>query len=202
MVLDGIIILILLIAMIVGYRAGLAKVVSHLGSWLISLVLALAFSGPLKFYLVNKTEIDDDFRIKFVQALSDNSQENVPSLIQDQLTQAKVATATQLTQIAMSIFAFLIIFVGVKLIATAFKYLFSKKHAKGIIGFTDGILGMALGLVTGAIIVIALMAFVVPFAMGTYEGFTNFFDSISEGSVLMKYFYDYNLILLIIKALN
>lgn len=206
MILDGIILLILIIAFVIGYRSGLANTVSHLGGWLLSAILAIVFSGPLKSYLFENTKIDDNFHEKFVLSLNKDNIQSVPSLFSDQLTQAKMRlveqTSTQLTDMAMGIFSFVIIFVGVKLIAVAFKYLFSKKHSKGIIKFTDGLLGAALGLVIGVIVVIALMAFAVPFAMGTYDGFTEFFKNISEGSILITYFYDYNILLLILKALG
>lgn len=207
MILDGLIILIILIAAVVGYKCGLASTIAKLGSWLAAVVLAFAFSGPLKKFLAEKTQIDDDFHEKFVTQLSGNksadSLDAVPGLFQDQFTQAKTnfvnATASNLTDIVMAVFAFVIILVGVKLIAIAFNYLFSKKHSKGIVGFTDGMLGLAAGLVTGIIIVLALMAFAVPFAVSSSSDFAELFASASKDGVISPYFYDYNLFLLFIK---
>lgn len=68
-----------------------------------------------------------------------------------------------------------------------------------MIGFADGTLGLFMGLIIGIIVVIALMAFAVPFAMTSSDEFAKLFAQASEGSIIAKYFYDYNLILLFIK---
>ncbi len=208
MVLDIIIVAIIIVSAVVGYRCGLASMISHLGSWLVAVVLAFIFCSPLRTLLCENTKIDDDFYHKFVVKLggenSGQSMNTVPDLFQDQISSARshfvTSTATQLTDIVMAIFAFLIILVGVKLIAFAFKHLFSKQHNEGVVGFADGVIGMVMGFVIGIIVVIALMALVVPFAMSSSESFAEFFKSASENAILLPYFYDYNLILLFIKG--
>lgn len=204
MILDGILILILLVACIVGYKCGLAATISRLGSWLAAAVLAFIFSGTLKKYLCDNTEIDENFFQKFVLKLSGKNEDmsSVPGIFQDQVADARNhfvnATAQNMTEVVMGVFAFLIILVGVKLISIAFTYIFSKKHSKGVIGFADGMLGMFMGLIIGIIIVISLMAFAVPFAMTSSDQFADLFAKASEGSMIAKYFYDYNLIIMFI----
>lgn len=208
MILDGIIILIILLACIIGHKCGLAAGLSRLGSWLVAVALAFTFSRPLKTYLCDNTMFDEGFYAKFVAKLSGDSKADsmdaLPGLFQDQITDAKLrfvnATATQLTDIVMAIFAFLIILIGVKLLALAFAFIFSKKHNKGVIGFADGVLGTFMGFLIGVIIVITLMAFAVPFALTSSDQFATLFETASQGSYIAKYFYDYNLILIFIKS--
>lgn len=201
MILDIIIIGVIIIAGIVGYKCGLASMLSRLGGWLASIVLAFILCTPLRMFLCENTHIDEKFYYRFSEKLGGDgsSMQNVPDLFKDQVTEAQShfvnATATKLTEIVMAIFAFLIIVIVVKLIAFAFKHLFSKKHNDGFIGFTDGLVGLVMGLVIGVILVITLMAFAVPFAMSSSDAFAEYFQTASEGSLLSPFFYDYNLIL-------
>lgn len=207
MILDIIIGLVVLVSCIVGYKCGLASMLSHLGSWLVATVLAFILCSPLKIYLCQSTGIDEYFYAKFAQRLTPQSSGRlgpIPDLFKDEIASARShfvnATATQLTDIVMAIFAFLIILIGVKLIAFAFGALFSKKHNRGFIGFTDGLIGLFLGFIVGLILVVTLMAMAVPFAMSSFDGFAKYYEIASKDAIIAPYFYDYNLILVFIKS--
>lgn len=99
---------------------------------------------------------------------ADGILQGIPRVLSDYFSDAVSVIGTNtvdnLVSIIFSIVALLIIIVVIKLIFFIIILLFSKKKRKGIIGFSDGILGVVFGAARGALLICILLAFFLPLA--------------------------------------
>lgn len=92
--------------------------------------------------------------------------QGIPRILSDYFSDAASVigsnTVDNLTSIIITIIALLLIILVIKLIFYFILLIFSKKKRKGIIGFSDGILGAVFGAVKGSLLICILLAFILP----------------------------------------
>ncbi len=209
MVLDIFVVIVIIVAAVLGYRQGFAKTLSHFGGWLISILMGILFFDNVRDLLVEHTDLDEFFYKNIYTSLAQKSAETVndtmPSLIRDSANAAgnsvASASAMGLTTIIMSIFAFLVIVLGIKIITWVFMHIFSKKHRKGMVGGIDGVLGIFMGIIKGVLIVVLVFALVVPLLNSAFPDFAKFFQESYKSAIIAPYFYDYNALLELMKKI-
>lgn len=192
--LDGIIGLIVLIAMIIGIAKGIGDGVLKLIGLAGGIGLGIMYSGRVSEFIAG-TGIRTTLYNHIFELLSPGAEEyageaangsgeavsemlgqgtdpyagSLPrilgGLITDLADQTTDVAADRLTTIATSILGFILIMIGVWLVMFIIRLLFKTlKKESYIIGFADRLLGMVLGLVRGLILACIFMAALIPVA--------------------------------------
>lgn len=209
---DGIIAIIVIFAMVQGYRHGFVQTFLHTVGWILAVVLGFVWYPNVIDFLKNKTDFYDAIHGRIAERISegtgntaDTAMSGIPEVIRSLLDKA-VDSATSaiansmsdsLTNLIFNLIGFLAVALIIKLILLSLTFLFSKDKNKGIIGGIDGFLGLFAGVVRGAILVYILLALMVPITSLTGSHFL--MDHL-DGSVLGSYLYDNNLILQVVKG--
>ena len=210
MIFDVILIAILALTMVFGFRSGIVYTFIHTIGWALSIVLAFVWSPKLQDFLIEKTSLKNSiyeaFLAKFSQSLAfrDESIENLPAIfkkiIENAHSSMTASLAETMSDILFVTLCFVIVVLTVKILLWLITELFSKKKTDGITGFTDGILGLAAGLIHGVFIVFFFFAF-----LTVINGFlspelsTKIAEALSA-SAFAKDFYDNNLLLLVVRS--
>lgn len=149
MVLDIIIILIILLCIIMGYKKGLIEVAFRLISFLLAIILSLMLYVPVSNYIIENTTIDD--QIKEVIANNINPEEveieenenkeedqttnEIPEIITNYINQTLTETAdaakdniteivaTNLSITAVKIITLILLFIVIRIILTVVKFI-------------------------------------------------------------------------------
>ncbi|MBQ3114647.1 MAG: CvpA family protein [Clostridia bacterium] len=189
---DLLVILIVVIAAILGYKKGLVHSVFNFGHHIVSLVAAILFYPVVTDWLSTTTLQQKIYELVSGKIGNGADVSQLPSFMQEAVksgTQAMTdATATMLTQVFLTIIAVLIVFVGVKIILWIVS-LFVKTVTKlPIIKGVNKIGGFFFGILSGIIIAYVALAIVSMFPGSTIYSY------VQLGS-LSKNMLDNNLIL-------
>ena len=176
MVIDFIAAAILIICIINGERRGVIESFASAFGWLFSLFFALFYSPTLADFLNEKanlsTTISDAVlgRIKDMIAngstLPESAADHLPSVVSQAmanstdsaLEQAARPVADNLAGIFVSIVAFFLILVVVKLLIRLLERLIRGFHKAKKVGAVDGILGMLFGILKGGVLIYILIS--------------------------------------------
>lgn len=211
MIFDVIIGAVVVASMVLGFRTGLIHTFIHTMGWIISLLLAFAFSPKFEVFLLENTNIYSSIEQGLSTRLTEGAAakaatlENLPNILFDAANEAAnnlaLSFADSLAHALFSIICFLVVIVGIKLFLWLFTSTFSKKNAGGFTGFVDGSLGMAIGFLRGLILAFILLALIMPY-MGicSSETYAYIISTLKESS-FTGILYDNNLLLLIIQDL-
>jgi len=210
MVLDILIALILISAMVLGYRAGFVWTFFHMVGWLTSIVLAFLWTPTVRAYLFENTGLYDAFHrtisARFASASSiEHMSADFPRLlsatIDNILNQTTYAASTAITDLLFNIVSFLIVLFAIKLVFFVIILLFSKKNTskRSIFGVVDGLLGLILGFVKGVLLVFVLLAVMIP-VVGFFDGgLVNAISNNLDASFVARSLYDNNFLALIFR---
>ncbi len=209
---DGIIVIIVVFAIIQGYRRGFVHTFIHTVGWILAVVLGFVWYPHVIGFLKEKTGFYDSIHGKISERIAEktaNTAESaltgIPDVIRDLLDRA-VDSATSviadsisisLTNLIFNILGFLTVVLAIKLFLMILTILFSKEKNSGLVGAMDGFLGLLAGAVKGIILIYILLALMVPIT-SLSEG--AFLIGQLDGSVLGSYLYDNNLVLKMVKG--
>jgi ABC-type bacteriocin/lantibiotic exporter with double-glycine peptidase domain len=191
-------------------RKGFALTVVSILQWFVCIVVGLLFCGRLKDLVVDKTPIDEAlnsfFAKRFETSVTDTSAfQSVPKLFDSWMKDATVyisnTTAQGITSVVLSILCFLAIVIAIRIICWLFARLFSKKHHKGVIGFFDGLAGLALGVVMGFFFVLVVFALLVPVLSLLPASISAMINHSFDTSYFSGQIYDNNFLLELLKNL-
>ena len=209
---DGIIVIIVISTIIIGFRQGFIHTFIHTIGWVLAMILGFVWYPFVRDSLKEKTNFYDSIHGKITERIAgnagnaaDSAMTGIPEVIRDLLDKAvdsatnAIATtmADNLTNLIFNILGFLVVAFAIKLILMALTILFSKEKNNGFIGGVDGFFGLLAGALKGMILVYILLALMVPVTSLTASSFL--IDQL-DGSVLGSYLYDNNLILKLIKG--
>ena len=209
MVLDIIVAIIIIFAMVQGFRRGFIFTFIHTVGWLLAVILGFVWAPHVKLLLLEKTglypALEGRLADKFTEAMS-NSQlsfDSMPAILSGKLEafagNVAGAMSENLADLLFTIISFLLVVFVIKLLLWLVLCLLSKKHNEGFTGFLDGALGLLSGFVKGLILVFVLLALLVP-VMGMIGGdLTETTLKALDESYFAKDLYDNNLILLIVR---
>lgn len=175
MILDICLGIILLLSVIAGYRKGFTEAFLHTIGWILAIVLGFVWTPAVAAFLRGNTGLEENLRTIFDERLAlagtgggEGILSGVPKILADYFSDAasviQTKTVENLVDIIMTILALLCIILVIKLIFFLITFLFSKRKRGGIIAFSDGMLGLAFGLVKGLLLICILLAFFLPLA--------------------------------------
>ena len=208
MVLDIIIAVIVITAMVFGYRSGFLWSFLHMIGWLLSVVLAFVWAPKLNDLIRSNTGIYDalyaNLTGRFADAMSlERISAGLPGILKETVNSlAKLAAEAMGASVADLIFAiitFILALIFIKLILFLLMHLLSKKFHSGARGVIDGIAGLLIGFVKGIFIVFVLLAIMIPIVSLIDIKLIGFINDWLDSSRVAGTLYDNNILVLIVR---
>lgn len=176
-----------------------------------ALVLGFLFCDDLRDFILSRTGLMDWLTGKVETAVSTALTEAfqdtalyaaLPRLLREEATALTGSLAAEgLSSIAMiflNLLSFLLIVLGVNLVAGILRHLLSKQYRGGFLGFVDWLLGGILGIVSGLICVSIFLAVVTPLTALLFPDLSDSLAASMEASRLAGPLYDNNPLLLLL----
>ncbi|MBO7208644.1 MAG: CvpA family protein [Clostridia bacterium] len=189
---DIIILLIIIVAAMTGYKKGLVHSVFNFGHHIISLVAAMLFYPVVTDWLATTSLQQKIYELVSGKMGGGTDVSQLPSFMQEAVksgTQAVTdATSTMVTQIFLTIIAVLIVFVGVKIILWVASFFVKSVTKLPVIKTFNKIGGFFFGVLSGVVITYVILAIVSMFPGSAVYNFV-------ELGSLSKNMLDNNLIL-------
>ena len=202
--LDLMILAILIISTIIGYKRGLINVVFNLCAFLVALILTFILYKPVANFLVENTEIDDKIESVIIEngiiSVEDNSDnvatnyinQYLPDGVTDITDDIIEETATVVAQKIVGIIAFLILLIVIRLLLIFVRGLVNGIASLPIIKQFNELGGLIYGIFIGFVwifIILAVLFFVVSI---NNNGIIQ--DAVNS-SFIAKFLYENNIIL-------
>lgn len=167
--LDGIICIIVILSALMGARKGLGDTIIRLLGLAGGLLLAVMYGSDLSAYLLKtpfRTTVYDKV-YGIIRPEQDSYSKSLPGIIGEAADAAadKVAaeTSARITEALIGIIAFVLIVIAIWLAAYILRTMLKRgRKSSVLIGGTDSLLGLALGLVKGIIIACLFTAAFIP----------------------------------------
>lgn len=208
MIFDIIIVLILVLTMVFGFRRGFIYSFMHTLGLIGSLAAAFIFSGTVQRIVAERTMIDEKIYTTIFENVSSSLDsvlaptDTLPLILTTRIEAGAADTAAMisenLTDFVMLVISFAAIFIVIKLICYVVISIFSKRNSDGFVGFFDGFLGLIAGFIKGLLIVFVLLALLAPGMNLMSPASAELFISSLEESFIAKTLYDANFLLLIL----
>ena len=205
--LDGIICLIVIISALRGAAKGLGGTIIRMLGVVGGLVAATMFGKDFSAYLLTtpfkKTVYGRVFSI--MRPEPDNMSKTLPGAIggiaDEAANKAAAAASERITVALMGVIGFVLIVLAVWLLSFILRTMLKSGRKKSvIIGGTDGMLGMALGIVKGIIISCLFVAALIPGTALFAPGKSLEMIAAMNDSYLTKLIYDINPLLMALKS--
>ncbi len=207
MAIDLVLFLILAFITARGYRNGFIYTLLHTVGWIFSLAVAFFLTPALRQWMIQTdflySTIRDQLLLRMPDTLDPHSliAEGIPKSVRDLLLQVADSVtdsiAMAVTDLLMSVIAFLILVTAAKAVIYLLVALFSKKSTDGPTGTIDGVLGLAFGFVKGMLILYLILALMIPAVnLASPDHAFSLLTSLNS-SLLAKDLYDNNLLLLL-----
>ncbi len=208
MIFDIIIIIILVLTMVFGFRRGFVYSFMHTLGLIGSLAAAFVFNKPAQELLSEKTMLDESIYNTIFENVSSSLDsmlspaDTLPLILTDKINSAADDTAAMvsqgLTDFALQIISFFAIFLVIKLICYIVISVFSRRNNDGFTGFFDGLLGLIAGFIKGLLIVFVFLALLAPGMNLMSPASAEIFMAALDSSYIAKTLYDANFLLLIL----
>lgn len=209
MIFDILIIFILAVSMVLGFRSGFLYACIHTVGWLLAVLMGFIWSPKLCILLNEKTKLPESlenaFYSRFSESFStaDETLQQLPSILSSLIQRTETAFVSQAAQtmadLCLSILAFLLTALAVKLLLWVLTETLSRKQNHGFTGLADGILGLAAGFLRGVLIVFFGLALLVPLCSFLAPETSSSIMGTLSGSMFAKDLYDNNLLMLIVR---
>lgn len=155
---DLIVVAIVGISLILGYKRGFVKSVSKLFCWIIAIVVAKFLNPQVSGFIANSF-VGDFIRGKFNETSKSIMPENIPEFIAG----TGEGIAVELADVVIGIVSVLVVVVATYIIANLLVRALNIVTKLPVISFANRILGGFSGLVIGIVIVYVLLSLVVVF---------------------------------------
>ena len=206
MIIDLILITIMVLCLVLGFKKGFLYTIVHSLGWLIALAGAFFLAKPVSGLVKEYTGIYDRIYRLMLGNFSGPTDtastyyESLPDVIGDKANEATENIAESLAatfaDAILTILCFVVIFIVIKILLWLLLRGFSKRHRDGLTGCFDGILGLIAGAVTGVVLVLLFLALLMPFInFVSPDSADAVMKSLSE-SYIAGFLYDHNVILL------
>ena len=213
MILDIITFLILALGLFLGWRNGFVYTFLHSVGWILSLVFGFVWRKPAEDFLMEHTGLYGAIheavssRIDTLgggSSARESMVESLPGIIQGSvksgMSSALDTFSASLGDLIFSIVCFLAVAFAVKLALWVIISIFSKKkNEEGAVAFTDGVLGLAAGLIAGLIGIFIFFA-ILTVLPSIDPALSEPIEKALSDSYVAKDLYDNNLIILIAKT--
>lgn len=208
MVFDIIILIILVLTMVFGFRRGFVYSFIHTLGLIGSLAAAFIFAKPAQRIISENTMLDENLYNTVFENVSKSLDsmlgptDTLPLILTTKINEAAEGTATvvaqNLTDFALVIISFFAIFAVIKLVCYIIISIFSRRNNDGFVGFFDGFLGMIAGFIKGLLIVFVFLALLAPSMNLMSPASAELFMTSLDESYIAKTLYDANFLLLIL----
>ena len=198
---DVVIIALIGISAVMGWRKGLASVVFSCFRWLICIGGAVLASYPVKWFLKEQTGIDEAIMTHVKTTMTSSITGSsffiaVPEQLKGTFsTYEQTATykvANTMSETLISVLAFLLSFIVLILITKLFSFALTHRRKRGPIGFFNGFLGACFGVLRGVFIISILMLALFPLLSFADPRAASPIVSGIRQSTLAQLFYDNN----------
>ena len=208
MIFDIIILIILVLTMVFGFRRGFVYSFIHTLGLIGSLAAALIFRKPVQGLISERTMLDENLYNTIFDNVSTSLNsilgptDTLPLILTTKINNAAddtaAAVAQSLTDFALQIISFFAIFIVVKLLCYIIISIFSRRNNDGFVGFFDGLLGLIAGFIKGILIVFVFLALLAPGMNLMSPASAEIFMTALDNSYIAKTLYDANFLLLIL----
>ncbi len=191
-----------------GLRKGFVATVLETVGWALALVMGFVWQGRAKALLIANTDLPKTIETAVasrihLEGLEDGILSKLPLLLQqrvDNVVSDSISSLTEsisgfLSELFLSILAFVAVVLVVKLVLWIIGLFFSKKKKDGLLGVLDSLLGLAVGLVRGVLLVYLFLALLVP--LSTLLGSAEITGALTSSNVAST-LYDNNPLLLLL----
>lgn len=195
MVIDIILGLIVLISMFAGYRKGFFSTFIHIFGWIIAVIGAWFAKPYVTDFIRDNTALQERFqqRIESIIVPDPESAMNLfPEIFRGSIETAIGNAAAQIAESAFDVACFLILVFAAKIILVMIARIFDRESEDSVIGFFNSTLGMCLGLLRGAIIVVIITAFLFPLLSAMSQDVAQIISDNLDSSRFAKLIYDNN----------
>lgn len=208
MIFDIIILIILVLTMVFGFRRGFVYSFIHTLGMIGSLAAAFIFSKPVQGLISDNTMLDENFYNTIFENVSSSLSsalgptDTLPLILTTKVNSVADNTAAMiaegLTDFALQVISFFAIFIVVKLLCYIIISIFSRRNNDGFVGFFDGLLGLISGFIKGILIVFVFLALLAPGMNLMSPASAEIFMTALDNSYIAKTLYDANFLMLIL----
>lgn len=208
MIMDALVLIIFVFSIFLFMRRGLALSLARMLRGVIAVALAWIFCDDLAAILLKIPSIHDFAVGKISQGLSvrwENSAiyEALPTLFTSDsgsFTDTLITEgSTKLAWLFLTIISFVLILLGIRLIADILVGSLSHKKQDGLVGFSDKLLGLILGIVVGIFNVLLFLALLLPLVGLFIPSLSQYLPGWFDNSFFSKDIYDNNLLLILLR---
>jgi len=201
---------ILLFSMIQGARSGFARTLVSFVQWFGCIIAGFFLCTSVKEYIIRETTLDEAINSYILDHIGTTIEEStayqsIPSLFGEWLNRNPsgfvYGTSASLTDVLLTIIAFLAVIFAVKLLCSIFILIFSKENHDGFIGFMDSLVGFLFGAVKGVLLLFLTFAFMVPVLSLLPGTLSETIRDAVDQSQLASFLYDDNLLLILVRDL-
>ena len=204
---DILILIIIVVCAVFGFRNGFLISLSRIGGWIGAIVVAFLFRENVGNWLIKNTNLYENTQARvervcqaFIQNYSGNSEAgdgvsafgNTLNKIGETLA---AAAAEQITSHLWTVIVFTIIVLSIKIALFVLTFILSKKFHGGMIGGIDGIAGLLFGLFQAVIIILIVFALILPISYTTNAKTHDNITRSMDDSIVSKFIYENNPIL-------
>lgn len=207
---DVIVILILVLNILLGYKKGLINVIFSICAFLIAIIITLFFFKPLSNIIVNNTEFDNKIKEVIIknnlnkneEEVEENKEKNtniiknyidlkVKQKADEVKTKAVETIATTISVRIVDVITGIVLFVAIRIILIVLKFLFEAIAEFPIIKQFNEIGGILYGVLKGLVIIYLLLTTI--FIATSIKG-SNIIHENIEKSHVTKILYDNNIV--------
>lgn len=201
---------ILLFSLIRGAQKGFTQTLLSFVQWFACILAGFFLCASAKEYIIHHTNLDEAINSYILDQISTTIEESTPytsmpdlfsEWINDEGGNFVYGTSASLTNVILTVLAFIAVIIVIKLVCGLFAMIFSKKHNDGIIGFLDGFVGFLFGAVRGVLLVFLAFAMLVPLLSLMPSGLSEPIKLAMDQSYAASFLYDDNLLLILIRDL-
>ena len=203
---DIVIVAILLLSVIMGYKKGLVNVIFNLCAFLVAIIITVILYKPIAGIVINNTQIDENIEQTIIEKGTSEKEENtdeassLDKYIEKYVQDAAVDAKNEAVQIAakaiavnvVNIITAILLFIIVRIALIFVKFLVEALAELPIIKQFNKAGGILYGALRGLIIIYVLLAilFFIVFVNNNIE-----ISSAIDSSIITKYLYGNNIIL-------
>lgn len=172
-IIDIIVILIFLACIFMGYKRGLTKVIIHLLSFILAIIISLILFKPISTLIINNTDIYTNLSNSIQETLQKNEEEektnkekpnvlieSINETVDETKENATVAVANSIAETIINIIVIVILFIVIRIILFFIKFIFSTITDLPIIKQIDKLGGFIYGVLEALLIVLVLLAII------------------------------------------
>ena len=210
MILDILTAVILLFSIISGALKGFTKTCLNFMQWFICILAGFFLCGFVKEYLTDHTTLDEAIYNYIFDQIDTTIEESAPYLsmpdlfrswLQGEDSSFLYGSSSSLTDIILTLLAFLLVSLSVKIAGGILVLLFSKEYHGGVIGCLDSTLGLLFGAVRGMLLLLIIFAFLVPVLTLLPGTLSTAVKTALDQSAAASFLYDNNLLLILLRDL-